>query len=174
MNKNMLKAMALAVPLVLGAGAQAHTSRPHGNAAAAAAGDTAATKEQKPWGIAGDTRDIRRVIDIDMRDTMRFHPALIEVRQGETVRLRVKNSGKVLHELVIGTRQELQEHAAMMQKFPDMEHDEPYMAHVDPGKRGELVWQFNRAGEFEFACLIPGPFEAGMVGRIRVLPSGGN
>lgn len=172
MNKNILKAVTLAMLLVLGAGAQAHTSRPHGNAAAAA--DTVAVKEQKPWGIAGDTRDIRRIIDIDMRDDMRFHPALIEVRQGETVRLRVKNSGKVLHELVIGTRKELQEHAAMMKKFPDMEHDEPYMAHVDPGKRGELVWHFNRAGEFEFACLIPGHFEAGMVGRIRVLPAGGN
>lgn len=172
MNKNIPKAVALAMLLVLGAGAQAHTSRPHGNAAAAA--DTVAVKEQKPWGIAGDTRDIRRVIDIDMRDDMRFRPALIEVRQGETVRLRVKNSGKVLHELVIGTRRELQEHAAMMKKFPGMEHDEPYMAHVDPGKRGELVWHFNRAGEFEFACLIPGHFEAGMVGRIRVVPAGGN
>lgn len=172
MKKNMLKATALAMLLVLGAGAQAHTSRSHGTAKPPA--DTAAAKEQKPWGIAGDTRDIRRVIDVDMRDDMRFHPALIEVRQGETVRLRVKNSGKVLHELVIGTRQELQEHAAMMKKFPDMEHDEPYMAHVDPGKRGELVWHFNRAGEFEFACLIPGHFEAGMVGRIRVVPAGGN
>jgi len=55
-----------------------------------------------------------------------------------------------------------------MLKFPDMEHDEPYMAHVAPGRRGALVWQFNRAGAFEFACLIDGHFSAGMKGTIRV------
>jgi uncharacterized cupredoxin-like copper-binding protein len=69
---------------------------------------------------------------------------------------------------VIGTERELKEHAALMQKFPKMEHDEPYMAHVAPGRTGEIVWLFNRAGEFEFACLIPGHFEAGMVGKIKV------
>jgi uncharacterized cupredoxin-like copper-binding protein len=42
------------------------------------------------------------------------------------------------------------------------------MAHVDPGQRGEIVWTFNRPGNFEFACLIPGHFEAGMTGRILV------
>ena len=55
-----------------------------------------------------------------------------------------------------------------MRKFPEMEHDEPYMAHVAAGKRGQIVWQFNRAGDFEFACLIPGHFEAGMRGTIKV------
>jgi len=55
-----------------------------------------------------------------------------------------------------------------MRKHPNMEHDEPYMAHVSPGKKGQIVWTFNRAGEFEFACLIPGHFEAGMIGRIVV------
>ena len=56
-----------------------------------------------------------------------------------------------------------------MKKHPGMEHDEPYMAHVASGRTGELVWTFNRAGEFEFACLIPGHFEAGMIGRIAVV-----
>jgi uncharacterized cupredoxin-like copper-binding protein len=50
-----------------------------------------------------------------------------------------------------------------------MEHEEPYMSHVAPGKRGEIVWQFNRAGEFDFACLLPGHYEAGMVGKIKVV-----
>ena len=45
------------------------------------------------------------------------------------------------------------------------------MVHVAAGKSGEIVWTFNRAGEFDFACLIPGHFQAGMVGRIRVLPA---
>lgn len=45
------------------------------------------------------------------------------------------------------------------------------MAHVAPGRTGEIVWHFNRAGEFDFACLIPGHHEAGMVGRIKVVPA---
>ena len=48
-----------------------------------------------------------------------------------------------------------------MVKFPNMEHDEPYMAHVAPGKTGEIVWTFNRAGDFDFACLIAGHYQAG-------------
>ena len=55
-----------------------------------------------------------------------------------------------------------------MLKFPDMEHDEPYMAHIPPGKIGAIVWTFNRAGEFDFACLIAGHYQAGMVGKIKV------
>ena len=61
-----------------------------------------------------------------------------------------------------------EEHAALMKKFPNMEHDEPYMAHIAPGRTGEIAWTFNRAGEFDFACLPPGHFDAGMSGRIKV------
>ena len=76
----------------------------------------------------------------------------------------------MLYEVItLGTKSELDEHAALMKRFPGMEHDEPYMAHVAPGKRGEMVWTFNRSGEFDFACLLPGHYEAGMVGKIRVL-----
>ena len=127
-------------------------------------------KEQKPWGIAGDVGAAKRTIEITMSDTMRFSPSTINVKQGEAVRFVVRNSGKMLHEIVIGTRKELDEHAALMVKFPTMERDEPYMAHVPAGKAGELVWNFNRAGEFDFACLIAGHYQAGMVGKIRVSP----
>lgn len=146
------------LPLVAGAhGPQAH-------------GDTRAKAEQTAWGIAGEPRQVRRTLEILMDDRMRFTPDLIEVREGETLRLRLRNQGKILHELVIGTAEELDKHARLMEKFPHMEHDEPWMAHVDPGKRGELVWLFNRAGDFEFACLIPGHYQAGMKGRILVRP----
>ena len=129
----------------------------------------AVKKEQKEWGIAGDAKSVKRTIRITMSDTMRFTPDKIEVRQGETVRLVMKNEGKLLHELVIGTKPVLEEHAALMVKFPDMEHDEPYMAHVPAGKTGEITWTFNRAGNFDFACLIAGHYSAGMVGKIRVV-----
>lgn len=132
--------------------------------------DAPAVKEQKPWGIAGEPRSGLRTIRVSMNDRMRFEPSSISVREGETVRLVVTNHGKLMHELVLGTRKELDAHAALMKKFPDMEHDEPYMVHVAPGRTDEIVWTFNRAGEFEFACLIAGHYEAGMDGRITVAP----
>jgi uncharacterized cupredoxin-like copper-binding protein len=90
------------------------------------------------------------------------------VNRGKTVRFLLQNSGKLMHEFVLGTLQELRAHGELMQKFPDMEHDEPYMAHVAPGRSGELGWQFTRPGEFYYGCLIPGHFEAGMIGRVIV------
>ncbi len=126
-------------------------------------------KEQKLWGIAGDEKAVKRTITFTMTDNMRFTPDKLEVRQGETVKLAIKNSGKVMHEFVLGTKKELDEHAALMVKFPTMEHDEPYMAHVGPGKTGQIVWNFNKAGSFDFACLIAGHYPAGMVGKVTVL-----
>ena len=128
----------------------------------------AVKKEQKPWGIAGDAKGVKRTINITMTDNMRFTPDKIEVKQGETIKFLLKNDGKMLHEMVIGTKKELEEHAALMLKFPTMEHEEPYMAHVPVGKTGEIIWTFNRAGDFDFACLIAGHYQAGMVGKITV------
>ena len=128
----------------------------------------AVKKEQKEWGIAGDAKAVKRTIKLAMTDNMRFTPDKIDVKQGETVRISLKNDGKMLHEFVIGTKKELNEHAALMLKFPTMEHDEPYMAHVPPGKVGAIIWTFNKPGEFDFACLIAGHYQAGMVGKINV------
>ena len=103
-----------------------------------------------------------------MSDTMRFSPALLTIKKGETVRFIVRNDGKVLHEMVLGTDAELTEHADLMRRFPTMKHDEPHMVHVEPGQSGSFTWTFDRAGEFRFACLIPGHFQAGMVGTVVV------
>ncbi|WNF45225.1 cupredoxin family protein [Pseudomonas sp. SG20056] len=135
----------------------------------AAQHSAAIVKEQKPWGIAGEPGQVSRTIEIGMSDQMRFSPDQLEVMQGETIRFVHRNQGKLLHEFVLGTQADLDAHAALMAKFPGMQHDEPYMAHVAPGQSGEIIWTFNRAGEFDFACLIAGHYQAGMVGRIRVL-----
>lgn len=128
----------------------------------------AAVKEQKPWGIAGEAAAVARTVTISMTDAMRFTPDSIQVKRGETLRFVLRNDGRMLHEMVIGTRAALDEHAKLMKKFPDMQHDEAYMAHVGPGQQGEIVWRFNQAGDFDFACLIPGHYQAGMKGRIVV------
>jgi uncharacterized cupredoxin-like copper-binding protein len=131
-------------------------------------GNTPVVKEQTDGGIAGDTAAVARTIEVSMGDDMRFKPGQLTVKEGETIRFVVHNKGALLHEFVIGTKAENAKHAELMLKFPGMEHDEPYMAHVDPGKTGEIVWTFNKAGKFEFACLIAGHFQAGMVGTITV------
>ena len=141
----------------------AHENTPH------KAKTSAVVKEQKDWGIAGDAKSVKRTITLIMDDNMRFTPNKLEVKQGDTIRFVVKNQGKQLHEMVIGTKKELDEHAALMVKFPTMAHDEPYMAHVAAGKSQNLIWSFNRPGEFDFACLIAGHYQAGMVGKITVL-----
>ena len=124
--------------------------------------------EEKPFGRAADPKKAVRTITIAMSDEMRFTPAEITVKKGEIVRFAVKNNGKVMHEMVLGTMQDLVEHAELMKKFPGMEHDEPHMAHIAAGKSGAMGWQFSKAGEFHYGCLIPGHFEAGMKGRIIV------
>lgn len=119
-------------------------------------------------GKSGDAAKISRTVAVDMVDAMRFNPESISVKQGETVRFVVKNSGKLKHEMVIGSITELQEHAAMMRKMPEMEHADENAVTVDPGKSGEIVWKFTKAGEVNFACLQPGHYEAGMKGQVAV------
>jgi len=145
--------------------------------------------EEHAFGRAGDSRKVTRAYQVGMDDTMHFRvtaaarqerksdahgepsqikPGDIVVKRGETVRFLVRNRGKVMHEMVIGTMKELKEHAELMRKFPGMEHEEPYMAHVAPGRQGEIVWQFTQPGEFYYACLVPGHMEAGMLAKITV------
>ena len=157
-----LKLIAACAVVYCPAASFAHENTPH------KAKTAAVVKEQKDWGIAGDAKAVQRTIALSMADSMRFTPDVLSVKQGETVRFIVQNQGKQLHELVIGTKKELDAHAALMVKFPNMEHDEPYMAHVGAGKSQDLDCTFNRVGDFEFACLIAGHYQAGMVGKITV------
>jgi uncharacterized cupredoxin-like copper-binding protein len=95
-------------------------------------------------------------------------PAKLSVKQGETLRLVLKNGGQLTHEIVLGHEKDLRAHAALMKKQPEMEHAEPTMLTLAAGKTGELVWKFSQAGVVNFACLQPGHFEAGMKGQVRV------
>jgi uncharacterized cupredoxin-like copper-binding protein len=161
--KTRLLAAAMWVASATPGVALAHTDAPHAKAAGLV------KKEQKDWGIAGDAKAVKRTVEFRMTDNMRFTPDKLEVKQGQTIRIVLRNHGAVMHEFVLGTKKELDEHAVLMVKFPTMEHGEPYMAHVAPGKSGDIVWTFNRAGEFDFACLIAGHYTAGMVGKVKVV-----
>ena len=113
-----------------------------------------------------DARVLR--VQVDAADSMRFTPALVDVKKGETVRFVVTNSGKVPHEFSLGTEKELKEHYEVMKKFPGMEHDEANKISLKPGQKGEVIWRFTKGGVVDFACLHPGHYDAGMKGQIKV------
>lgn len=140
----------------------------HGSGDRKAVKKPAQAVEEKAFGRPGDPKKVTHTIKIDMNDGMEYLPNGLRLKVGDTVRFVVHNSGKTMHELVLGTMEELKAHSELMRKHPGMEHDEPYMAHVQPGKTQTIVWQFTRPGAFYYGCLVPGHFEAGMVGIVRV------
>jgi uncharacterized cupredoxin-like copper-binding protein len=119
-------------------------------------------------GKPGNPNKVSRTIRVVMSDDMKFAPAKISVKRGETVKFMLTNAGQTRHEMVIGSMAELKQHAELMRRMPGMEHEEPNQLTLDPGKSGEMVWQFTQSGTVDFACLQPGHFEAGMRGKVSV------
>jgi uncharacterized cupredoxin-like copper-binding protein len=163
--------LALAASILVAGSALAHEGESHAAPAAAAShshadghghGDTDAI------GVAGQADKVTRTVNVDMSDAMRFNPSSVAVKQGETIRFVIKNSGQVKHEFVLGTEHALKEHYELMKKFPEMEHADPNQVTVAPGQTGEVIWQFTKAGKADFACLQPGHYDAGMKGVVKV------
>jgi uncharacterized cupredoxin-like copper-binding protein len=122
-------------------------------------------------GEPGNPKQPARVVEVVMREDdgkMAFVPDKIEVRKNEQIRFVIRNDGLLKHEFTLASVKDNDKHAALMQKYPDMEHDDPNAKTVDPGKSTEILWRFSKTGEFEFACLIPGHREAGMHGFVHV------
>jgi len=165
MNLQRLPAICVAASIALVSPA----AFPHGDDShPPKAAKAAISPEVHAWGQEGDPRKAKRTVKVEMADTMRFDPAKVSVKRGETVRFVVHNGGKLMHEMVLGTEEELAKHAELMKKFPEMEHEAPYMAHVKPGTAQEITWTFSKPGTFRYGCLEPGHWEAGMKGTVVV------
>ena len=119
-------------------------------------------------GQPGQASQVTRTVQIEMSDSMTFSPSSSSVKAGETIKFVLTNSGKVKHEFVLGTEKDLKDHYQQMLKFPEMEHDDPNMVSVGPGKSGTVMWKFTTSGTVDFACLLPGHYDAGMKGSVRV------
>jgi uncharacterized cupredoxin-like copper-binding protein len=145
-----------------------HAAKPGAKPAAQADGHAHEHGESDAIGEAGAADKVDRTVAVTMTDSMRFIPASVAAKQGETIKFVVKNAGQLKHEMVLGTQNELKEHYEMMKKFPEMEHADPQQVTVAPGKTGEIVWRFTKAGKVDFACLQPGHYEAGMKGLVTV------
>ncbi len=119
-------------------------------------------------GHPAEAAQATRTVELSMDDRMRFSKPEIQIKRGETVRFVLHNQGRLKHEMVLGTDKEIKEHAKLMAKFPNMEHEDANSASVAPSAQGEITWKFTRNGTFSYACLLPGHYEAGMHGRIVV------
>ena len=124
--------------------------------------------QESAFGRPGDPAKADRTVIVEMHDPVEFSPASIEVKTGETIHFVVRNTGKHEHEMVLGTREDLEAHSEEMKAHPGMKHEEPHMVHLAPEKSGVIVWQFTQSGEFYYACLVEDHFDLGMYGKIRV------
>jgi len=140
-------------------------------AAVSAPGTPGHSHETFTAGEPGDPKKPARVVPITMKEEdgqMLFIPDKVEVKKGEQIRFVLRNNGELAHEFMLASKAENDKHAELMQKYPDMEHDDPNGKTLQTKKSTDLVWKFTKAGEFEFACLIPGHREAGMHGKVIV------
>ena len=148
------KLVATAGALLLATAALAHDTNRHG-----------------PAGEPGDPKRPARKIAVTASDAggqMRFAPQRIEVAKGDQILFAITNAGVLAHEFVIGSRSENAAHARMMAEMPGMTHNDPNAVTVAPGQSASLLWRFSSGGAFEYACLIPGHYEAGMHGSVSV------
>ena len=122
-------------------------------------------------GEPGNPKQHSRTVEIAMREgdgKMQFVPDRLEVRRGEQIRFVLKNEGALDNEFMLATEAENAKHAELMLKYPDMEHDDPNGKRLKSKGTSEILWRFTKRGEFEFACLIPGHRQAGMLGKVIV------
>ncbi|MFJ4066362.1 plastocyanin/azurin family copper-binding protein [Pseudomonas sp. NPDC089996] len=129
-----------------------------------------------------------RTVEVVLKD-IAFEPASLQVKAGETVRFVLVNEGKLPHEFNLGDKAMHAEHQkemiAMQGKLYNaaaqhegMDHSQ--MGHgthghdagntvlVLPGQRAELTWTFSKSAPIEFACNVPGHYQAGMVGTLTI------
>lgn len=124
-------------------------------------------------GDPGDPSKPARTIELNMIEgsgMMGYSVNRVEVKKGEQIRFRITNAGALAHEFMLDSIERNAKHKIEMQKNPEMEHDDPNGVRLEPGKVSEILWKFENEGTFEFACLIPGHYEAGMHGTVVVKP----
>lgn len=129
------------------------------------AGDSSSQEVGEPASAA----DATRTVEILAGDDLTFDPPTIEVSPGEVIRFVVTNRGVVPHDFTLGDESMQTEHAdAMGHMTGGMPHDLPNAISLQPGETKELTWRFGTAGTLEYGCHVPGHYEAGMRGQIRV------
>ncbi len=141
-------------------------------------------------GKPGTVANVTKTVNVTMYDNY-YEPAGLTFKEGETVRFVVKNAGEFVHEFNIATAAMHKAHAPemmMMLEHGVLEadrinweaakvmqasmghgmHDESNSVLLEPGKSGEIIWTFPAHADLEFACNVPGHYDAGMMGKITL------
>lgn len=141
------------------------------------------------FGHPAQAQAASRTVEIILGD-MYYQPTSVQVKAGETLRFVLKNQGQLAHEFSLGDAAMHAEHQKQMLAMQSMGHgamehgqmghdmagmEHGAMSHADantvslqPGETAELTWTFARAQGLQFACNIPGHYQAGMVGTLEV------
>ncbi len=167
MNHKLLF-MSLSAALALGAVTTAAVAAP---SSAHAPEKQASEAAQFAAGEPGAPNKPFRVVEVAMIEgsgTVNFSPNRIAVKMGEQIKFVITNKGALEHEFKLDSIERIAKHKIAMEKNPEMVHDEPNGTSLEPGKSAEILWKFSQAGTYEFACLVPGHYEAGMHGTVIV------
>lgn len=139
-------------------------------------------------GEPGQASEVSRTINVEMHDNY-YEPETISVEAGETVRFVVENKGNLVHEFNIGTPESHEAHQEEMQMMVEhgviqggtlnrdmmnmemdghsMKHDDPNSVLLEPGESREIIWTFSEKANIEYACNVPGHYQAGMYGEVN-------
>lgn len=126
---------------------------------------TACSSGTKP---ATSGTDAVRTVEVSALDTLRFDPASVAVRSGESVRFVVTNAGKADHEFILGDEPVQMAHEEAMSEGNHNQMDAMASLSLKPGETTETTVVFDRPGEVMFGCHVPGHYKAGMVGVVTV------
>lgn len=124
------------------------------------------------FGEPGKESEVDRTIRVTASDTD-FNFEQLHIHSGETIRFIVTNEGELEHDFTIGPaalqKKHRQEMMEMMNGDGDMAkmHNDPNAVYLKPGETKELIWSFKNVQDLEFACNVPGHYEAGMKGEIK-------
>lgn len=122
-------------------------------------------------GKAADKAKASRTIEIRQLDTHRFDPAAVQVKAGETVTLRIRNTGTQIHEFTLGdpkTQTKREKDMKAMGPNPMKMDDATNDVTIDPGASKEITWTFPKKGTVDFGCHEPGHYLDGMRGTVTV------
>ncbi len=123
------------------------------------------------WGEPAEASQADRVVEIHMLDELRFEPASVDVKVGETVTFKVVNDGKLEHDFTLGDAETQDAHdAEMAAGLSGMGHDQPNVMTLGSGAGGELTWHFTAPATILYGCHIPGHYAAGMFGTLLIGP----
>src|SRR3984893_15411287 len=106
-------------------------------------------------GTPGDPSEPARTVEVTMREadgSVSFAPDRIEGSQGEQIKFALKNAGTQDQEFMLATKEDNVTQGKLMERFPQIEHDDPNGTRFAPQTSSDIIWKFTKKGTFEFVA----------------------